>query len=289
MTDQTPTPTRTPTASRPVPARRARRVGVAALTIGILALGACSAATPEIADVTVETTSAPSLAPGGTAAPVGSEAPVGADDQNPDPDDPSTKGTQNVQLRADGVTIHAAPDAASPEVVRLDRQTELGSRTTLLVLDQDADWYRVGLPIRPNGSSGWVRAADVTVRTNDLAVEVDLDARRLTVFRGGEVAIESTVAIGADETPTPTGSYFITDLVENVDPDAGYGPFALGLSGHSDTLTEFAGGDGQIGVHGTSDPASIGRNVSHGCIRLPNDVITELARSLPLGTPVVIR
>ena len=53
-------------------------------------------------------------------------------------------------------------------------------------------------------------------------------------------------------------------------------------------LTEFAGGDGQIGIHGTNDPASIGHDVSHGCIRVPNQVMEELNRILPLGTPVVV-
>ncbi len=63
--------------------------------------------------------------------------------------------------------------------------------------------------------------------------------------------------------------------------------FAIGLSGHSNTLSEFAGGDGQIAIHGTNDPGTIGTKVSHGCVRVNNDVILKLA-TLPLGTPVVI-
>lgn len=42
-------------------------------------------------------------------------------------------------------------------------------------------------------------------------------------------------------------------------------------------------------MHGTADPSSIGQAVSHGCVRVPNDVITQLATSVPLGTPVAIR
>jgi lipoprotein-anchoring transpeptidase ErfK/SrfK len=53
-------------------------------------------------------------------------------------------------------------------------------------------------------------------------------------------------------------------------------------------LSEFAGGDGQIGIHGTNVPASIGEAVSHGCVRVPNDVITTLATTVPVGTPVTI-
>ena len=48
------------------------------------------------------------------------------------------------------------------------------------------------------------------------------------------------------------------------------------------------GGDGQIGIHGTNQPASIGNAVSHGCVRVPNEIITQLAHNLPLGTPVTI-
>ncbi len=56
-------------------------------------------------------------------------------------------------------------------------------------------------------------------------------------------------------------------------------------------LTEFAGGDGVIGIHGTDRPDLVGTDVSSGCIRLPNDVITALVEDigLPLGTPVTIR
>jgi lipoprotein-anchoring transpeptidase ErfK/SrfK len=96
------------------------------------------------------------------------------------------------------------------------------------------------------------------------------------------------IAIGAPDTPTPTGSFYVTDLLDNENDNGAYGPFALGLSAHSDTLSEFAGGDGQIGMHGTNEPWSIGQSVSHGCVRVPNDVITQLATSLSLGTPVTI-
>ena len=63
--------------------------------------------------------------------------------------------------------------------------------------------------------------------------------------------------------------------------------FAIGLSGHSNTLSEFNGGDGQIAIHGTDDEGTIGQDVSHGCVRVSNDIILKLAK-LPLGTPVVI-
>ena len=122
----------------------------------------------------------------------------------------------------------------------------------------------------------------------DTAVTVDLENRQLSVWRDGEMQTLRTVAVGSPENPTPTGTFFITDKIDTTDDTGAYGPYAFGLSAFSETLTEFAGGDGQIGIHGTNQPDSIGQAVSHGCIRLPNDVIEQLATELPLGTPVVI-
>jgi lipoprotein-anchoring transpeptidase ErfK/SrfK len=52
--------------------------------------------------------------------------------------------------------------------------------------------------------------------------------------------------------------------------------------------TSFEGGDGQVGIHGTSRPEVLGTDVIHGCIRVDNATITRLARTVPLGTPVEI-
>ncbi|MEO5678891.1 MAG: L,D-transpeptidase [Acidimicrobiales bacterium] len=100
--------------------------------------------------------------------------------------------------------------------------------------------------------------------------------------------LHTAVAVGSPAAPTPTGRFSLVDKLDTGSSGSAYGPFALGLSAHSDVLTEFGGGDGQIGIHGTNDPTSIGQAVSHGCIRVPNDVILRLASALPLGTPVLV-
>jgi hypothetical protein len=46
-------------------------------------------------------------------------------------------------------------------------------------------------------------------------------------------------------------------------------------------------GDG-YGIHGTDNPTSIGRSVSHGCIRVRNEDIETLFRIVPVGTPVYV-
>jgi lipoprotein-anchoring transpeptidase ErfK/SrfK len=145
----------------------------------------------------------------------------------------------------------------------------------------------VALPVRPNGSTGWVRAADVHLEPVSARIEVDLAARSLTLVVDGRQVTRTTVAIGSPDDPTPTGSFFVTDRVRAANPRGTYGPFALGLSAHSESLSEFGGGDAQVGIHGTNDPGTLGKAVSHGCIRVRNDV-AEMLEQVPLGTPVVI-
>ena len=184
-------------------------------------------------------------------------------------------------------------DPAAPEPARvLPATTSFGTPVALLVTEVGtaaADgWLRVLVPGRPNGAEAWLRANDVELLSVRHEVHVDLATRTLEVRDGGDLVLSTPVAIGDPEHPTPTGRFSLTDKLDTADPSSPYGPYALGLSGRSDVLTEFAGGDGQIGIHGTNDPSSIGQAVSHGCIRVPNDVVTTLAGMLPLGTPVTV-
>jgi len=149
-------------------------------------------------------------------------------------------------------------------------------------------WIRVLLPVRPNGTSGWVRAADVRLTPVLFKIRVELDVHRLTVFDEGRVVYRGPVADGAPSTPTPVGHYYIRVLIKAPDPNTVYGPYAYGLSSHSDALTTFEGGDAEIGIHGNDDASVLGESVTHGCIRIDNTEITQLAGILPLGTPVDI-
>jgi len=192
--------------------------------------------------------------------------------------------------RADtALTVRAEPADDAAVVSELPATTTFGSPRALLVLDEADGWVRVQVPARPNGASGWIPAGAVDLVTSHLRVLVDLTARRLAVYEDDRVVLRTPVAIGAPEAPTPTGTFALVDLLQTTDGAGPYGPFALGLGGYSETFSEFAGGDGQIGIHGTDDPSSIGQAVSHGCVRVPNDVAARLADLLPLGTPVTIR
>jgi len=176
-------------------------------------------------------------------------------------------------------------------VAELANPTPVGGPLAFLLVDHEpptGEWAEVYLPIRPNGSTGLVRTAELSLSANPYRIEVDRAAHRLQVFHRGELWLDTEVAIGTGETPTPVGEFYIIELLQPPSPDGLYGPFAFGLSGFSETLTSFAGGEGVIGIHGTNQPEALGTDVSHGCIRLANDVITQLAGVIPLGTPVRI-
>lgn len=154
--------------------------------------------------------------------------------------------------------------------------------------DNDCDWINVYLPIRPNGSTGWVRRDDVEISKHDYRIEVHLAAFNLKAFKGDRVILDAPIAIAKDNTPTPGGLYYTTELLQPPDPDTVYGTYAYGLSGYSEVLESFNGGPGQLGIHGTNEPDRIGTKVSSGCIRLRNEDIERLAGELPLGVPVQV-
>lgn len=202
-----------------------------------------------------------------------------------------TDASSTVARARGALRVHTRPGDGTPATV-LPATTGFGSPTVVLVskvgTGRRDGWLKVLLPIRPNGATGWVRAADVDLQRVALEVRIDLAARELTVLDGGDEVLATSTAIGTPSNPTPTGRFFVIDKLETPDPGGAYGPFAIGLSAHSDVLTDFAGGDGQIGIHGTNAPDSIGRPISHGCLRVDNAVIEQLAHLLPLGTPVTI-
>jgi lipoprotein-anchoring transpeptidase ErfK/SrfK len=151
-----------------------------------------------------------------------------------------------------------------------------------------ATWYRVQLPLRPNGVTGYVSVAAVTLVRVRTRIVVDVSARRLTFFRNGRRVLSTSVAVGSSATPTPTGHYYVNQKLIPSDPSGPFGPGALGISAFSNVLTGWTQG-GPIAIHGTNEPWSIGRAVSNGCIRVRNPVLQRLFDAAPAGTPVVVR
>lgn len=164
-----------------------------------------------------------------------------------------------------------------------------GTPSVFLVLQRRSDMAEVLLPVRPAGSTGWVRLSDVTLTQHRWRIVVELSAYRLTVFQGPNVVRVETIGVGTGGTPTPGGRWYTTELLQPPKPDGPYGTYAFGLSGFTGTEDGPAGAFGQLGLHGTNDPSTLGRNVSLGCIRMSNEAISALATQLPLGVPVEVR
>jgi lipoprotein-anchoring transpeptidase ErfK/SrfK len=188
-----------------------------------------------------------------------------------------------------GLAIYPSAGATAPSQ-SLPAVDELGSPLTLLAIGRDGVWLQVLLPTRPNGSTGWVAAADVNTAAPANRVEVSHATHELRVVRisDGAVLVTSPAGFGSPSTPTPSGEFFVRDHFPTGSMNHPYGPFAFGLSGHSEVYQHFGTGDGRIAIHGTNQPSTIGADASNGCVHVPNDVVLQLVDLLPLGTPVVI-
>ena len=185
------------------------------------------------------------------------------------------------------VNVYDTPDAAKP-ARSLTSPNVNGVPVVFLVDGRQSNWLRVLLPVRPNGSTGWIRSSDVTLSLHNFHIEVRLSEFRIKVTQGNDLILETSIGVAKDNTPTPGGRYYTTELLRPPTPTTVYGTYAYGLSGFSDTFETFNGGPGQLGIHGTNDPTSIGQKVSSGCVRLRNEDISRLAALLPLGVPVQI-
>jgi hypothetical protein len=180
----------------------------------------------------------------------------------------------------------------SPVVGKLRRFTEDREFEIYLILSSHIDddgvtWFRVRIPGRPNGRTGWVKAenlGDVEVVRTQLRINRKL--LKATLFNRGRVVWTSPIGIGKPGTSTPAGRFYIRELLSNLGGNGLYGPYAFGTSAYSN-LSDWPRG-GVVGIHGTNQPSLIPGRPSHGCIRVPNDRIRRLATLMPLGTPVQI-
>ena len=104
---------------------------------------------------------------------------------------------------------------------------------------------------------------------------VELSRHMLHLLDGNIVVQTYPIAVGKMLTRTPTGDYEIINKQPN--PGGPFGAMWMGLSRP------------HYGIHGTNDPSSIGRDVSHGCIRMYNEDVLALSVLVPIHTRVTIR
>ena len=130
------------------------------------------------------------------------------------------------------------------------------------------------------------RAKGDTLPPSRMRLEVDLAARKLYVYDGDQRIATQSVAVGSPQWPTQTGQWTVKQVIWNpewIPPDETWA--------EQRTPKKPGAPDNPLGraqlvydpprtIHGTNEPSSIGKNVSHGSIRLPNAVIVALGKQL---------
>jgi len=188
------------------------------------------------------------------------------------------------------VAVRAEPNEASPRIAVLTEFRPGFHPRYVLALDVVRDeagepaWYRISIPGRPNGKTGWVRAAALDLQPVQKRLIVYRGARRFEFWDGKTLVRSGKVAVGKPGAETPLGLFYVMSRFK---PTAEIlGAYAFETSAYS-KLTDWPGG-GVVGVHGTYWPWLLGRNVSHGCVRLHNRDILFLRSRVPLGMPIKI-
>ena len=196
-----------------------------------------------------------------------------------------------------GYTVLATPRGvisgyASPggRKVKNVSPTWEGERISMPVRAIRNGYYDVRLPGRPNGSTIWVKQSEVITGATPYQIIVNLATTHVKLMYRGNTIINVPAGVGTRMNPTPKGRFFVAFYAQA--PNAGYGPFVMVTSAHSNTITDWQfSGDALVAIHG---PLGAGRTIghtgariSHGCIRL--HVADQLRfRNVPVGTPVLV-
>jgi hypothetical protein len=188
------------------------------------------------------------------------------------------------------LALHSRP--FGPVVARVGSRTPFGSPRALGVLaTRQGRWLAVTEASVGNNRSVWVDAGAGGLRyeRTRLEVEVDLSSRTLVVRRGRAVIRRASIGVGRPGSPTPTGRFAVTDKLNGSAYSAAYGCCILALSAIQPDLPAGWSGGNRVAIHGTPSYSDFGRAVSAGCVHAAEADLRYLMRTIPLGTPVLIR
>lgn len=148
-------------------------------------------------------------------------------------------------------------------------------------------------------ASAWAMPPEAPAREAEAPrarVVINVPSRTLTLFLGGRVHKTYPVGVGQPQWPTPLGQWHILQKV--VDPVWGYpldfdpgGRRGVTPPGPRNPLgTRWMGfTPEEHGIHGTNQPETIGKVISHGCVRMHVPDSEELFDLVQVGTPVEVR
>jgi lipoprotein-anchoring transpeptidase ErfK/SrfK len=185
------------------------------------------------------------------------------------------------------IRMHAHPGGKL--LFRVRPKTIYGRRLILSVTHRRGSWAAVTTFLVRNGRRAWVHIdhRTVAVRRTRWRLTADLSARTLTVLHGDERVRTLPVAIGTRATPTPIGTFAITDKLKGRPFGGSYGCCILALSGHQPKVRT-GPIDGRLAIHGTDRPGLVGSRVSQGCLRARDRDVRWLMSKVPVGTQVRI-
>jgi lipoprotein-anchoring transpeptidase ErfK/SrfK len=177
-------------------------------------------------------------------------------------------------------------------LARVGAKTPFGSQRALsVVTTRHGRWLAVTEAGVGNDRVVWVDAKSGGLRyaRTRLELDVDLSARTLTVRRDGAAVRRLSIGVGRAGSPTPTGTFAVTDKLDGAAYSAAYGCCILALSATQQNLPAGWSGGNRIAIHGTLSSSDFGRAVSAGCVHASDSDLRYLMHTVPLGTPVVIR
>jgi lipoprotein-anchoring transpeptidase ErfK/SrfK len=205
------------------------------------------------------------------------------------------KPTQELSTLLSAHKALSEPATGSAPLRRVPARTPITeARTVLPVLGHRTSgdglrWLNVRLPGRPNGTTGWISARATVSSWTSWHIVVNTTSRRVTIYRHSRPVRVFKAVVGKASTPTPLGKFFVEEAIQLPAREVG-APYALALSARSTVLQEFAGGPGQIALHGLRNVGgTLGTSVSHGCVRLDTGAMRWLVARIGPGVPVTIR
>jgi hypothetical protein len=170
-------------------------------------------------------------------------------------------------------------------------ETVFGNRLALLVDEYDSSgaWAKVQVPIRPNGTTAWVQTAFFSPETHNYHITINVTENTVNVYKGEELLVEQIAVSGRESRPTPVVRSYIDEKIPGPSLSPAYGDWVLSIAAFSEALGTFGGGGmPKLALHGTNQPELMGQYVSSGCVRIPNEVVSFIAESVPVGTIVDI-
>jgi len=202
----------------------------------------------------------------------------------------ATPAAEVVALRA-GAAVSLRSRPGGPVALRVGDTTQFGSSQRLGVIRRQGRWLGVTTPELPNGTLGWVdgSSSNIRIERTRWAIHADVSSRTIVLRRAGKSIRRLSVAVGRPGSPTPTGRFAVTDKLSGGNYGPYYGCCILAISATQPNTPPGWTGGNRMAIHGTSDAGSIGSASSAGCLRAADGDLQILMRSVPVGTPVVIR